>query len=180
MDPSSFVINIDLYRLDTNKEEWQYFLDVTRGHPNNGTVVFSVPKSGETEPEVYSIALRVSVGAREDGVAGEQEGISQFLEDVMDFVEDTVSQWRSDLIYAVSPLLFDRCLAWFNSEDPDIGQMLLSRVPDCCATEEKAAAPNSGFVRDDHDALVSFFHPGAASCYRQATITRYFKNNNDH
>lgn len=139
-----------------------------------------MPKSGETEPEVYSIALRVSVGAREDGVAGEQEGISQFLEDVMDFVEDTVSQWRSDLIYAVSPLLFDRCLAWFNSEDPDIGQMLLSRVPDCCATEEKAAAPNSGFVRDDHDALVSFFHPGAASCYRQATITRYFKNNNDH
>ena len=112
--------------------------------------------------------IRVSVGTH-----SQDEGILQSFNDLVVFAQDAVSQWRSNLNYAVSLNLLDRCLEWYQTQPPDIGNTILSRVPDCCQTEEKAAAPNSGFVRDNHDALVAFFHPDAASCYRQATITRF-------
>ena len=92
----------------------------------------------------------------------------------MKFAENSVTQWRSDMFYAVSLDLFDRCFNWYNqSSSFGIGDIILERVLPCCETEEKAAAPNSGFVRDNRIAQVAFFHPSAASCYRQATITRY-------
>ena len=172
LDPSLFTVSIELYRLEIESNKYAPFLNISQLHPNNGTVVFSVPQSSETEPQVYSVALRISVDAIEDDIAGEQTG--NYFDDVISFSKNTIIQWKSSLYYAVSLTLLDRCLDWFISEDSDtnIGQTLLSRVPDCCETEEKAAAPNSGFVRDDRDTFISFFHPEAATCYRQSTITR--------
>ena len=170
LEPSSFTVNIALYQLDTsNTQEWMHFLDITRGHPNTGVAEFTVPNSNEIiAPAVYPVALRVSVGAH-----SQEDGILQSFNDLVVFAQDAVSQWRSNLNYAVSLNLLDRCLEWYQTQPPDIGNTILSRVPDCCQTEEKATAPNSGFIRDSHDALVAFFHPDAASCYRQATIIRF-------
>ena len=104
------------------------------------------------------------------------------VSDIIKSTQDRVSQWFSSFFYYVvdSLDLFQGCLTWYTSEHendpPNIGEILLSRVPDCCKTVDRAAAPNSGFVRDTHDTLVSFFHPGTASCYRQATITRLDNN----
>ena len=171
LDPSMFTVNIELYRLDIDKEEWLPFLGIASDHPNSGTVEFSAPSTVENQPEVYPVSLRISVGRLVSSPAGAQSGVSRLIEGVIRFVNDAVSQWMSNLYYAVSMRLVKNCQAWYNSEPMDIGQQIASRVLPCCETEEKSAAPNSGFVRDTHDSLVAFFHPGAASCYRQATIT---------
>ena len=164
LDPNSYTVNIDLFRLKTEEEGWVHFLNIAMNHTNSGTANFTVPSSGLTEAEVYSVALRISVG--------DQEGSSVF-DNILEFAEGSVSQWKSDLYYATSLDLLQTCINWFLSEPQDIGQTILNRVPSCCATEERAAAPNSGFVRDGFDSLIAFFHPDAASCYRQATITRF-------
>ena len=59
--------------------------------------------------------------------------------------------------------MFSACLEWYEreKEDPNNGELLLNRVPDCCQIVDGAEA-NRDFVRDTHDLLVSFFNPGAA------------------
>lgn len=169
VDHSFFTVNLKLFRLDNDRKDWIPFLDVKEGHPNSGVVEFSMPSSDSAISSVYPVALRVSVG--EQVAMGAQEDISQ-LSDVILSAQDTVSQWFSSFFYYVinSSDLLDECLQWHESEPLNISEMLLSRVPGCCQTAERAAA--AGFVRDTHDTFVDFFHPGAASCYRQATITR--------
>ena len=171
IDPTFFTVNINLYRLDDDRKDWLLFLNVVKGHPNTGTLEFSMPSGENVERNVYPVALQISVG--EQVPSGSQEGA---VSDVIKSAQDSVSQWFSSFFYyAVDSLdLFRACMEWNNREtgDPNSGEVLLNRVPDCCQTVDRAAAPNSGFVRDTHESLVAFFHPGAASCYRQATITR--------
>ena len=171
LDPSMFTVNIELFRLDIDKQEWLPFLKISSDHPNSGTVEFCAPSTEEDEPEVYPVSLRISVGQLVSSPAGAQGSVSQPIEDVIKFVNDDVSQWMSNLYYAVSMRLIANCLAWHRSEPPEIGQQIAARVLPCCETEEKARAPNSGFIRDTHDSQVAFFHPGATNCYQQATIT---------
>ena len=136
-----------------------------------------MPSGDNVETSVYPVALRISVG--EQSAVGTQ---GETVSDIIKSTQDRVSQWFSSFFYYIvdSLDLFQGCLTWYTSEHendpPNIGEILLSQVPDCCKTVDRAAAPNSGFVRDTHDTLVSFFHPGAASCYRQATITRLDNN----
>ena len=163
LDFDSYTVNIDLFRLVDENVGWVHFLNIARDHPNVGTATFNVPSSGLTDPEVYPVSLRISVGSALS---------SGMFDDVLSYAEGSVAVWKTDLYYATSLELFQRCVDWFLSEPPNIGQTLLDRVPSCCATEERAAAPNSGFVRDGFDSLIAYFHPDAASCYRQARITR--------
>ena len=171
VNPSFFTVNLNLYRLDDDRKNWMYFLDVQKGHPNTGVIDFFIPSTDEVELNVYPVALHISVG--EQVAMGNQEEIFQ-VSDVIKSAQDAVSQWFSSFFYYdIDSLdLFDECMDWYTQEPSDIGETLLNRVPDCCQTAERAAAPNSGFVRDTHDTLVAFFHPNACSCYRQATITR--------
>jgi len=168
VDPTFFTVDLKLYRLDEDRKDWEIFLNIIEGHPNTGVLEFSMPSSDDAETNVYPVALRISVG--EQAALGAQ---GEPVSDIIKSAQDRVSQWFSSFFYyAVNSLdLLDECLMWYGSEDPNIGEMLLGRVPDCCQTVDRAAAPNSGFVRDTNELLVSFFHPGAASCYRQATIT---------
>ena len=173
VDPSLFTVDLKLYRLVNDGKDWIPFLNITSGHPNSGIINFTMLSSNQMGLNLYPVALRISVG--EALPTGAQEMALQ-VPAIIRSAHDRVSQWFSSFFYyAIDSLNFaDECNAWYRSVDepPDIGEILLSRVPDCCQTENRAAAPNSGFVRDTHEALVAFFHPGAASCYRQATITR--------
>lgn len=177
VDPTFFTVDLKLYRLDDDRKDWKLFLNIIEGHPNTGVLEFSMPSGDNIETNVYPVALRISVG--EQVALGTQE---EAVSDIIKSAQDRVSQWFSSFFYyAVDSLdLFNECLRWYTSdrenEASNIGEMLLNRVPDCCQTVDRAAAPNSGFVRDTHETLVAFFHPGAASCYRQATITRLDKN----
>lgn len=174
VDPTFFTVDLELYRLDDDRKDWKFFLNVMEGHPNTGEIEFSMPSGDNVETNVYPVALRISIGGQI--AMGNQEEPSQ-VSDIIKSAQDRVSQWFSSFFYyAVDSLdLMDECMQWYDSEPSNIGEMLLSRVPDCCQTVDRAAAPNSGFVRDTHDTLVAFFHPGAASCYRQATVTRLDK-----
>lgn len=171
VDPSLFIVDLKLYRLVNDGKDWIPFLNITSGHPNSGIIDFTVLSSDQIGLNLYPVALRISVG--EALPTGAQEMALQ-VSAIIKSAQDKVSQWFSSFFYyAIDSLdLADECNEWYISEPSNIGETLLSQVPDCCQTVDRAAAPNSGFVRDTHDALVAFFHPGAASCYRQATITR--------
>ena len=171
VNPSLFTVNLELYRLDDEGKDWMHFLNVIKGQQNSGVAEFSVPSSDIDGSNFYPVAIRTSVG--DQGVMGNQEDTSQ-LSDAIKSAQDVVSQWSSSFFYYVDSLnLFDECFQWYNnsSEPANIGEILLSRVPNCCQTAERASATNSSFIWDSNQALVSFFHPGATSCYRQATIT---------
>ena len=147
LDPSSFTVNIALYRLDIDKEELKPFLDVINGHPNTGTAKFSVPEGNEIEPEVYPVALRISVGPEME-VSGTQGRVTQFFLDVKNYARDAVHQWLLNRYYTKSQDVnaLDKCIEWYRSQPPNIGEDILNRVPACCETQEKAAQPNSGFL----------------------------------
>ena len=174
VDPTFFTVDLKLYRLDDDRKDWKLFLTVMKGQPNSGVLEFSMPSGDDVETNVYPVALRISVG--EQVALGTQE---ESVSDIIKSAQDRVSQWFSDYFYyAVDSLdLLSACLEWYEREreDPNNGELLLNRVPDCCQTVDGAEA-NRDFVRDTHDLLVSFFHPGATSCYRQATITRLDTN----
>ena len=173
VNPSLFTVNLELYRLDDEGKDWMHFLNVVKGQQNSGVAEFSVPSSDNDGSNFYPVAIRISVGDQVVMGNHDQEDASQ-LSDAIKSAQGVVSQWSSSFFYYVDSLnLIDECFQWYyNSSEPaNIGETLLSRVPDCCQTAERAAATNSGFVRDSNQALVSFFHPGATSCYRQATIT---------
>jgi hypothetical protein len=171
VNPYLFTVDLKLYRLINDGKDWIPFLNVTKGHPNSGIIDFTVLSSDQMGSNLYPVALRISVG---EAVATGAQEVALQVSDIIKSAQDKVSQWFSSFFYfAIDSLdLAARCNRWYMSEDSNIGETLLSRVPDCCQTVDRAAAPNSGFVRDTNDALVAFFHPGAASCYRQATITR--------
>ena len=173
VDPTFFTVNLKLYRLDDDRKDWIPFLDLVQGHPNSGDIEFSLSLSDKIGSSVYPVALRISVGGPAP-MGDQDDGIFALLQRAIQSAQDIVSQWFSTFFYyAIDSLnLFQKCLEWYLNEPSNIGEVLLSRVPDCCQTAERAAAPNSGFVRDTHDTLVAFFHPGADSCYRQATINR--------
>ena len=171
VDPSLFTVDLKLYRLVNDGKDWIPFLNITSGHPNSGIIDFTVLSNNQMSLNLYPVALRISVG---DALPTGAQEMALQVSAIIKSAKDKVSQWFSSFFYyAIDSLnLADECIEWYMSEPSNIGEMLLGRVPDCCQTVDRAAAPNSGFVRDTHDALVAFFHPGAASCYRQATITR--------
>ena len=162
---SSFTVDIGLYRFNDETQTYTRFLNIVQGSPNTGVAVFTVPSNNEAQQtDIYPVTLRLSV-SRPSSPSRRQ---------TMSLVRAVGgSVGRAIPLYYGSLGLRLRCLTWYLSEPSDMGERLLSQVPNCCATEDGAELQTSDFVRDDR--LISFYHSEADTCFRQkpSTITRY-------
>ena len=172
-----FTVNIRLQRLEKENLEWEEFVDIKLGLPNNGTASFQAPNISKAhdDADAYPVAIQISVGP-----PSSDSPQVEMYRDFLGNVTDNVSLWRSDLFYADSLDMFESCMDWYGMASSfGNGTAIRSRVPCCKETQKKAAAPNSGFVRDRRDDLIAFLHPNADTCYLQETITRYVPDHPD-
>lgn len=159
---SSFTVDISLFRFNDQTQTWMRFLNIAQEHPNTGVAEFTVPISNEVQQDIYPVTLQLSIDRPSSPSRRQTTSL------VGSLVRRAVH-----LYYGGSISLRLLCAAWYFTEPSNMGERLLSQVPNCCATEVGADLPNSDFVRDNR--LISFFHPEADTCFRQkpSTITRY-------
>ena len=169
IDPSSYLVDIALYRFNRQSLQLQYFLHVMRNHNNNGTATFSVPESNEIISfDVYPVALRISIGRPTSET-------SSLINRLVGGPE-LVAQWTSTLYYVYSPQFMGLCDQWYNRQDVNIGEQIRDRLPPCPPRVDQARTPNSGMTEDSGywiEKTNRFLHPGAATCFRQSTFTRF-------
>lgn len=164
---TSFTVDISLFRYINETQTWIQFLSIAQELPNTGVAEFIVPFSNEVQRDIDPVTLQLSIN-RPSRLSKRQTTTSSLVRTVGSLVRRAVHVY-----YVGSISLRLLCTAWYFTEPSNMGERLLSQVPNCCATEEGALLPNSDFVRDDR--LISFFHPEADTCFRQkpSTITRY-------
>ena len=161
---SSFTVDINLLQYNTEAQTWIPFLSIAQGQPNTGDAEFTVPFSNEVQRDISPVTLQLSISR---ALRPSRRQTTSLVRTAGSLVRRAVH-----LYYGGSISLRLLCAAWYFTESSDMGERLLSQVPNCCATEAGAGLPNSDFVRDDR--LISFFHPEADTCFRQkpTTITR--------
>ena len=172
IDPSLYTVDITLYRfqLDAdNQVQFSYFLHVMRDHTNNGTALFTAPESNESGGNIYPVVIRVSVGTPTSASNSETSSmISRFGRS-----GDSVAQWTSTMYYLDSLRFQTMCTDW--SRNQEIGEAVRNRLPPCPPRIDQARAPNSGLSEDSGywiEKSNRFFHPMAATCFRQNSFDR--------
>ena len=166
---SSFTVDVSLFRFNDDAQTWVHFLSLAEEHPNTGVAEFTVPFSNEVVQDIYPVTLQLSISRPSS--PSRRQTTSSLVRTAGSLVRRAVHVY-----YRVSASLRSLCTDWYDAEPSGTGELLLSQVPNCCATEAGAELPNSDFVRDDR--FISFFHPQADTCFRQkpSTITRYTKS----
>lgn len=173
-------MDITLYRfqLDAdNQVQFSYFLHVMRDHTNSGTALFTAPESNESGGNIYPVIIRISVG-RPMSISNPEVSsmISSFGRSVEGNALGSVAQWTSTMYYMDSPRINMLCNQWsMDQEDERIGDIVRNRLPPCPPRIDQARAPNSGLSEDSGYWIQKsnrFFHPTAATCFRQSSFDR--------
>lgn len=185
MDPSSYTVDISLYLLRDSESgnEIRKLHDFVENLPNSGNAFFPVPTSTDIELDennVYEVSVRISI-SRPNRLGGTTEEAETSL---IETLSGRVAQWTSTIYYAhgvnniaarLGITLERRCIDWCRDQPEGIGETILNRLPPCPPRVDQARAPNSGFAEDlGYWTRQSnrFFHPEAATCFRQSTFTR--------
>jgi hypothetical protein len=164
---SSFTVDVSLFRYNNETQVWSRFLSIAQELPNTGVAEFTVPFSNEIQRDISPVTLQLSINRPSS--PSKRQTMSSLVQTVGSLVRRAVH-----LYYDVGSISLRRlCTAWYSTEPSNMGEHLLSQVPNCCATEAGADLQSSDFVRDN--TLISFFHPQADTCFRQkaSTIARY-------
>ena len=178
IEPSSYTVDISLFYFERRTGQLRYTLHIMNNHANSGSATFSAPESnaGSLSEVISPVAVRVSVGRPTQSNA-DSAFIVNHLGSSGTRGEDSlgvVSQWTSTLYY------FDRvpsnlCTQWSDNQQPTSIAEIRSRLPPCPPRVDQARAPNSGLKEDSGYWIQKsnrFFHPGAATCFRQSSFTR--------
>ena len=178
MDPFLYTVDITLYRFQLDSENqvrFSYFLHVLRDHANNGTALFTAPESNEPGV-IYPVAIRISVG-RANSSSPDVSSVIGRLGRSTQRPRGVVAQWTSTLFYLDSPQFSRLIRAWSTSQQgTGIGEAVRNRLPPCPPRMDQARAPNSGMSEDSGYWIQKsnrFFHPVAATCFRQSTFERF-------
>ncbi len=158
MDPTSYLVNIGLYRFTDIGEEWRLVAYLGTELPNNGSIEVTIPNTvvfpGVT---VVAIAVEPAVTAQRQ-LADNPLGLRARI-------------WGL-IGYFVAPFpLNGFCDQWYSRQPADIGLTLLTQV-EPCPCDERQADRDKGFIWDRTSATQTF-HPGASDCYRQVVTNRY-------
>ena len=171
VDPNSFTVNIQMYevQMTSNGNYAQHEIAVLASSiPNNGKATVTIPTElfhNTTEP-VHSVNILVNLNNQ---LLIRKRFIGASLQ---------IGLWSVSVIAIASQsLLYDACKAWALLEPAGIGPELLDRVTQtapCPPNVGQAETVNSGLVEDEHNFLISIFHPDADKCFRQKIITKYY------
>ena len=191
----SYTVDITLRELDVHTSKWKTLATLASDLPNNGDAEITIPELPTVDSYKDPVSpVVVEVGVSSASMADTKRSIAtNILSRVGLFGLRVLKQAsmrflkRLILINAAQRLA---CEAWALAEPDNIGQQTNSRLPSCPCTADRAEVPSSGFEEEKLSSLVKvvgevqdffntniiddafrhFFHPGAASCYRQQDV----------
>ena len=165
VDPDLYLVDIKLYVLCNETQEYELFGDLATNRSNCGEATVSLPQELTAATGVFSFLVEVSIACPVRGL----------FRQIIDNLKRRIRRWtnRAIGIFGTIANLFRLCELWCLTQPQGIGAKILRSVRPCPLTAQRARLPNSGF-REDTDLLRqllnSIFHPGAATCFRQVVF----------
>ena len=179
-DPNTYVVDIVLYEYDEMSNIWKEIETLAADVPNSGersvTIIAdnSCLSNHGVNAGVCQVAIQVAVGR----ATGDSSSIAKRQ---VKFFEG-IGLWSGIAYMALSSELRERCEAWSESQPANVGREILDRLPPCPPTVQRAVE-DSRFEEERLSSVIyvtmfdvqwrSFFHEGAASCFRQTAFVRY-------
>ena len=173
INPSDLLVDIKLhiFQISNGVPTREQVTMLSSNISNTGSTTVTIPTISHSSNQVVYTAV----------ICIEAKGSDPLNPTLFDKVQGKVTQW-TDIIWVVSTnkqssgtKLWSACKAWSTSEPSSIGQQLLTKVRSdfpCPPTIGQARIPNSGLIEDTNTKLIELFHPKAAKCFNQRTITR--------
>ena len=159
---TDYNVDIYLYRLDLMSENYTKIERIASNIPNTGMYEITLPL----------VNLQDSFAASLIGISLSKQFASRSTRNALSNTVLSLLTRASKfgLIYVGGSLASRAlCAAWLLTEPDDIGEMILDRLPPCPPVQN-AALNDPVFTEENF--LLSFFHPGASSCFRQVQFTR--------
>ena len=160
--PTDYNVDIYLYRLDLMSENYTRIEKLVSDIPNTGMYEITLPLVNL--PDAFAAGLI--------GVSLSEQFTSRSTRNALSNAVLGLLRRASNfgLIYVGGSLAARAlCAAWLLTEPDDIGEKILDRLPPCPPVRN-AALNDPDFTEENF--LLSFFHPGASSCFRQVQFTR--------
>lgn len=158
-------VDISLYQLNFESENYTFTMKLVSDVPNNGIHEIKIPSIDQSQSFTAGLI----------GISLSEQFTSRSSRNVLSSVYSLLKKSpKFGLAYfATSLAARPTCSQWQFSEPNDIGETLLNRLPPCPPVRD-AALNDPDFSEENF--LLSFFHPNASSCFRQAVFTRYVHN----
>ena len=170
VDPSLYLVDIKLYILSNESQEYELFGDLATNHSNCGEATLSLPGELTAVTNAFSFLVEVSI-------AGLVEDFLDEIRRIIDELERRIQRWTNRafaIIGAIRNLVqLTPCELWCLTQPQGIGDKILRSVRPCPLTAQRARLPNSGFREDTgllRRILNRLFHPGADTCFRQVVF----------
>ena len=160
IDIENSLIDIKLYERDFNSESRE-LTTLASNIPNTGETDVIIPDlSDVASEEICPVTIRVEVSTGTD--LRKRRSIFDTLK--------LVFIWGKTYYQTFTAVSYSKCQEWVDSQPPGIGKKILDLVSKrypCPPTLNRIKNLGSDFERDFFDYLLgSYFHPGAAACYR--------------
>ena len=157
---TNYRVDISLYELKFDSGSYTLISKLATNIRNTGVYQITVPSFTLLERSVGTGIIGVSV-------SGQVESQSPITNSLLGLLK---SAPVFGMTYVTTSLAFRSiCSAWYSSESKNIGETIANRLPPCPPVRD-AALNDPDFVEENF--LLSFFHPGASSCFRQVVFTR--------
>ena len=160
VDPNLYLVDIKLYMLNNESQEYELFGDLATNHSNSGEATVLLPQELTTNTSVFSFLVQVSIACP----------VGDFFRQTIEDLKRGIRWWTNKAIgiFGTVANFFRLCELWCLTQPQGIGAKILRSVRPCPLTAQRARLPNSGFREDNF--LISIFHPGAANCFRQVVF----------
>ena len=188
LDVSTYTVDITLREFDVVTNTWSVVATLASEIPNNGLAILTMPPllvvnnyNGSLVPVVIEVGLNSN-----STLFNATNSISNVLSMLNQYGQKITRQSPMRMLKKLYEQSIQRlrCEAWASLQPINIGDELNNILPPCPCTEDRARSPNSGFIQEsylslfkvfdscgtettDH-AFIEYFHPGAASCFRQS------------
>ena len=157
-------VNIDLILYNTESSDLNQHFKLAESIPNDGQYNVNIPEYDDVSDALIQISLSDIVASH---------NTSNHVIEVFNELKGKVKQWSEIVTISGSNFLRERCLKWSAGQPEGIGDEILARLPPCAPTIDRARADSTFEEEDLGDEFRETFHPGTASCFRQAVFTRY-------
>ena len=160
----SFGVDISLYELDLTAESYSVIVSLATNVPNTGMYELTLPQFNLVQDYaagVIGISLSEQFNIRTTRSTSLITAGINLLKGAVKF--------SGALYLGISLASRLACSAWVSSQPDDIGERIRNRLPPCPPNRELALI-DSDFMEDNR--AISYFHPGANSCFRQRVFTR--------
>ena len=160
---SNYTVDISLYQLNLVLENYTLISKLATDIPNTGVYEITAPSINQSE-EVIAGVIGISISEQFNSRDRSTRNAALVIR-VIQIAFSPVIQ------FAVSLFLREKCSEWLSSEPSDIGKIISSTLPACPQNREKALE-DTNFKEENF--LLSVYHKGASSCFRQRTNFRRF------